>query len=96
MTGKILAVLVSIATLFAFAFAGFSYFQPRAVAQVEHLQLSEYTERARLDNELKLTVMEVAYLLNMGVRTPEEENRLQYLNSRRLTIEARLLELTGA
>ena len=91
-----LGSIVSICVLAGMAFGAVQYFQPREVAVAEHAEISEYSEVSKYENELKLINLEVTYLLNLPQRSAQDDNRLQYLNSRRLIVEQRLLELTGA
>lgn len=90
-----LGSVVALMSIAGGTFAAVNYFQSSEDSETEHLEITEYSERGKLENELKLTVLEINYLLDKQ-RDAADQNRLQYLNSRRLAIETRLDELKGA
>ena len=96
MITKLVAIAVGVVTLTSAGFGAVAFFQSREDALAQHLELSEYSETAKLENALKLTELEINYLLNMAVRSPTQDNQLQYLNAKRLNLETRLRALQGA
>lgn len=96
MTGKTIAKAVGVVTLLGFAWGVSQFYQTDLEATTAHSQLAEYTETSQLENALELTILEIGHLLDTIERDAREENRLQYLNAKRLNIEARLLNLQGA
>ncbi len=94
--GKLISGAVGLATLVAIALGSIAYFQPRGVASEKHLEMTEYTETAKLENELSITVLEIEYLLKVPAPGAADQNRLQYLNTKRTNLETRLRELQGA
>ncbi len=93
---KIISVLGGLAVLVATALGSIAYFQPRVEAQSKHLEMTEYTESAKLENELSITVLEIDYILKIPAPDAADQNRLQYLNTKRTNLETRLRELQGA
>jgi hypothetical protein len=93
---KLISGAVGLATLVAVALGSIAYFQPRSEATEKHLQMTEYSEIAALENELKLTILEIDSILKMGAQNQRDTNQLEYLNAKRLNLESRLRELQGA
>ena len=93
---KLISGAVGLATLVAVALGSIAYFQPRTLATEKHLEMTEYTETANLENELSITVLEIDYILKIPAPDAAEQNRLQYLNTKRTNLETRLRDLQGA
>lgn len=86
---------VAIGTLVGMIVGAVNYFQTDVEAAEAHQQIAEDSERGRLNNELKVTQLEVDYLLEMGEanRSEKEQARLEYLQRVIEQVEERLREL---
>ena len=69
-------------------------------ADLEQLQAADYKEsvsreRADLETQLDLVIMELDELLELEEPTLREEKRIRYLENREMAIENRLMELAS-
>jgi len=106
-TGKQIGAAVGVFTLLGMLWGVTQYFQPKAEAMAEHLdlqteskagdtRLAEYDEVGNLENQIRLTRLEIKQIhLTEERRTLniDEASELDYLDEKLLILEDRLLDL---
>lgn len=109
-TGKHITYAVGVCTLIGLGVGGVNYFQSRDDAIEEHREMSqqiqegdtriaEYDEVGNLENQIRLTRLEIRQIQLTGERrslTTDEQSDLDYLKDKILILEDRLLELQAA
>jgi len=106
-TGKQIGAAVGVCTLLGMLWGVTQYFQPKGEARAEHLEitaeqvagdtrLAEYDEVGNLENQIRLTRLEIKQIHLTEERrelNSDEASELDYLDEKLLILEDRLLDL---
>lgn len=106
-TGKHISYVIGVCTLIGIGITGVNHFQSRAAAVSEHLEiaaeqvagdtrLAEYDEVGNLENQIRLTRLEIKQIhltQERRVLLIDESSELEYLDEKLLILESRLLDL---
>ena len=82
-------------TVFGAAFAVDARYQHKLEADQQYAMLANDSEQARLETQLAIYRLELAQLRAKQSRTPDDELRIEYLESAIIKIQERLAGIVG-